>query len=270
MFENALGPAYLNLIETGLYSDLAIEVNGEAFKVHKCILTSRSEKFKCMLLSDTGSVAMREKIENKMVVTNPMVTTDTFRAMLQWIYTGECEMSDNASDVLPLLSLTDEYLLPDLQRVCEDQIIDYMDVKTATKILTDPNCVLPESSEKSVREAAKAIFLEEYDRLLDEDPELEEKIFRIKGLMSELLTYKKRKVRPIRKRRTSVSIGQDDYSQGKKKVRFNISSTIYEDASAMQDDSVSMIEPLSIYSTVSPPGELADESFPHSTISLNQ
>ena len=38
----------------------------------------------------------------------------------------------------------------------------------------------------------------------------------------------------------------------------------------MQDDSVSMIEPLSIYSNVSPPGELADESFPHSTISLNQ
>ena len=81
-----------------------------------------------------------------MVVSNPQVTPDTFRAMLQWIYTGECEMSDNASDVLPLLSLTDEYLLPDLQRVCEDQIIDYMDIKTATKILTDPNSVLPETS----------------------------------------------------------------------------------------------------------------------------
>lgn len=203
-----------------------------------------------------------------MVVTNPFITADTFRAMLQWIYTGECEMSDAASDVLPLLSLTDEYLLPDLQRVCEDQIIDYMDVKTATKILTDPNSVLPESSEKGVREAAKAIFLEEYDRLLEDEPELEEKIFKIKGLMSELLTFKKRKFKGGRKRRSSVSIGNDDYSQGKKKVRFNISSTIYEDASALQEDSVSMIEPLSIYSNVSPPGELADESFPHSTASL--
>ena len=147
-----------------------------------------------------------------MVVSNPQVTPDTFRAMLQWIYTGECEMSDNASDVLPLLSLTDEYLLPDLQRVCEDQIIDYMDIKTATKILTDPNSVLPETSEKSVRESAKAVFLEEYDRLLEEDPELEEKIFRVRGLMSELLPYKKKKVKSIRKRRTSVSIGNDDNS----------------------------------------------------------
>ena len=177
-------------------------------------------------------------------------------------------MSDAASDVLPLLSLTDEYLLPDLQRVCEDQIIDYMDVKTATKILTDPNSVLPETSEKGVREAAKAVFLEEYDRLLEDEPELEEKIFKIKGLMSELLTFKKRKFKGNRKRRSSVSIGNDDYSQGKKKVRFNISSTIYEDASALQEDSVSMIERLSIYSNVSPPGELADESFPHSTASL--
>lgn len=87
-----------------------------------------------------------------------------------------------------------------------------MDVKTATKILTDPNTVLPESSEKGVREAAKAVFLEEYDRLLEEDSELEEKIFKIRGLMSELLTFKKRKTKSIRKRRTSVSIGNDDYS----------------------------------------------------------
>jgi len=87
-----------------------------------------------------------------------------------------------------------------------------MDVKTATKILTDPNTVLPESSEKGVREAAKAVFLEEYDRLLEDDSELEEKIFKIRGLMSELLTFKKRKTKSIRKRRTSVSIGNDDYS----------------------------------------------------------
>ena len=145
-----------------------------------------------------------------------------------------------------------------------------MDSATATQVLTDPNTALPLSSEKNIRDAAKAIFLEEYDRMLETDPDLEEKIFRIKGLMSELLTYKKKKVKSIRKRRSSSILGNDDASQGKKKVRFNISSTIYEDASAMQDDSVSMIEPLSIYSNVSPPGELADTSFPASTISLNQ
>ena len=59
MFENALGPAYTTLFETALYSDLSIEVHGENFLVHKCILTSRSEKFKVMLTSDSTS-SLRE------------------------------------------------------------------------------------------------------------------------------------------------------------------------------------------------------------------
>ena len=51
MFENALGPAYFKLLDTGKFSDLEIEVNGDLFKAHKCILISRSEKFRVMLLS---------------------------------------------------------------------------------------------------------------------------------------------------------------------------------------------------------------------------
>jgi hypothetical protein len=110
--------------------------------------------------------------------------------------------------------------------------------------------------------------LEDYDVLLENDPELEERIFKVKGLMSELLTHKKkRKVRTVRRRRSLLGLN-DDAGSSRKRVRFNISSTIYEDASALQDESMSMIEPLSIYSTVSPPQELADVSFPQSNISL--
>ena len=88
--------------------------------------------------------------------------------------------------------------------------------------------------------------------MLENDPELEEKIFAVKGLMSELLTHKKKKVKSTRRRRSSIGQNEDSGS-ARKKVRFNISSTIYEDASALQDESMSIIEPLSIYSTVSPP-----------------
>ena len=87
----------------------------------------------------------------------------------------------------------------------------------------------------------------------------------MKGLMSELFTHKKKKVRSIRKRKNSIGAGDEP---SKKKVRFNISSTVYEDVSAMADDSVSIIEPLSIYSNVSPPGELEDVSLPHSAFSV--
>ena len=82
MFENALGPAYFKLLDTGLYSDLTIEVNGaESFRVHKCILTARSEKFKVMLLSERETF-MSEQITNRMVVNNPLISATCFRAML--------------------------------------------------------------------------------------------------------------------------------------------------------------------------------------------
>lgn len=49
-----------------------------------------------------------------MVVDNQQVSAEIYKTMLKWIYMGECELSSQASDVIPLLGLTDEYLLPDL------------------------------------------------------------------------------------------------------------------------------------------------------------
>ena len=80
-----------------------------------------------------------------------------------------------------------------------------MDGETATIILTDSTLVLPVQSEKDIRETAKTIFLEEYDRLVEADSELEEKVFKVKGLMSELLTFRKKKVKSTRRRRSSIT-----------------------------------------------------------------
>ena len=78
--------------------------------------------------------------------------------------------------------------------------------------MTDPEIVLPQSSHNSVLDAAKTVFLEDYERLLVEEPEIEEKIFKVKGLMSQLLTHKKNaRVKPIRRRRrSSIGGNQDD------------------------------------------------------------
>lgn len=93
-------------------------------------------------------------------------------------------------------------------------------------------------------------------------PDIEERISKVRGLMSELFTYKLKKKKGAadsRRRGRKGSIIIDD-GNSKKRVRFNISSTIYEEASAIiHDESDSMIEPLSIYSNNSPPGELNDD-----------
>lgn len=156
-------------MENGYFSDLEILVNGESIKCHKCILIARSEKFSVMLSPGT-TYAMKEQLTNQILVNNPKVTSTIYKSMLKWIYMGECELSDNLSEVIALLCLTDEYLLPDLQRVCEEQIIDYMDSKTASEILTNPEIVLPARSESSIRDAAKSVFLDDYERMFEEDP----------------------------------------------------------------------------------------------------
>jgi hypothetical protein len=92
--------------------------------------------------------------------------------------------------------------------------------------------------------------------------------------MSDLFTYKLKKKKSTggqkKQRKGTIVI---DEGGSKKKVRFNISSTIYEEASAIiHDESDSMIEPLSIYSNSSPPGELAEDIIggaPSSTRSLS-
>lgn len=57
---------------------------------------------------------MAEQSNNKIIVANKNVSADIFRTMLRWLYVGECEISHDPKKVLPLLHLTDEYLLPDL------------------------------------------------------------------------------------------------------------------------------------------------------------
>ena len=97
-------------------------VNGESIKAHKCILIARSEKFKSMLQTE-----MKEYLENKVVISNEEVTPAVYKLLIQWIYEGECDLPDSVKDLIQLLKLTDEYLLPDLQKVCEEQIIDSID-----------------------------------------------------------------------------------------------------------------------------------------------
>lgn len=102
MSDYALGPAYSSLLETGLFSDIEIKVNGETLKAHKCILTARSEKFNVMLLSEATTDMAEQKL-NKLQIEDKHVTSEIFKEMLRWLYVGECEVSHNAGFVLPLL-----------------------------------------------------------------------------------------------------------------------------------------------------------------------
>ena len=77
-----------------------------------------------------------------------------------------------------------------------------MDGPTSIRVLTDSDMTLPIRSEKDIKDAVKSIFLEEYEKLLEQDKDLEDKVFKVRGLMSELLTHRKKKVKSTRRRTT--------------------------------------------------------------------
>jgi hypothetical protein len=155
-----------------------------------------------------------------------------------------------------------------------------MDGVSALSVLTDTKLLIPPASEQAIKDAAKSTLLDEYEQVEKQIPDIEEKISKVKGLMSDLFTHKLKKKKSgasgassgsRRNRKGTIVI---DEGGSKKRVRFNISSTIYEEASAIiHDESDSMIEPLSIYSNSSPPGELINDEIiggaPSSTRSLS-
>lgn len=100
-------------MEKGLYSDIDIVINGEeatAIKSHKAILMARSEKFRAMI-----ECKMRESRMNRVEIQDPEITVTIYKLLMQWIYEGECDLTGSTIDeMLGLLKLTDEYLLPDL------------------------------------------------------------------------------------------------------------------------------------------------------------
>jgi len=129
-------------MEKGLYSDIDIIINGDEanpIKSHKAILMARSEKFRAMIESK-----MRESLLNKVEISDPDITVPIYKLLMQWIYEGECDLTGSSiEEMLGLLKLTDEYLLPDLQRTCEDTIIDSMDGVSGLQILTDIKLLIP-------------------------------------------------------------------------------------------------------------------------------
>ncbi len=245
------------MLERGTYSDIEIVVNGDlknSIKAHKAILMARSEKFRAMLESD-----MREARTNRIEYKDDSVDVQTFYLMIEWIYEGECDLNScSIQEMLALLKLTDEYLLPDLQLVCQEAITDSMDGPGALHILTEQTLMIPPTAEKHIKEVAKSVLLDDYEQLEKLIPDIEERISKVRGLMSELFTHKlKKKKSSERGRKGSIII---DDGLLKKKVRFNMSGTIYDEVSAIiQNESDQMIEPLSIYSNNSPPVELNDE-----------
>ncbi|CAG11294.1 unnamed protein product, partial [Tetraodon nigroviridis] len=76
------------LWEQGQYSDVKFLVHGQIFAAHRCVLSARSEYFSDMF-------ERKWKGKNLITLKHPLVNPAAFRALLQYIYTGQMEIDVN-------------------------------------------------------------------------------------------------------------------------------------------------------------------------------
>jgi len=116
------GVAKLLSDTTHKYSDVQLKVGGKTFHCHKLILALKSPYFEQKLFpSSLSSSASAAAAVNKQVVLND-VSADAFDKVLQFLYTGETELSDK--NVENILRAADLLKLTELTKCCVGYLTD--------------------------------------------------------------------------------------------------------------------------------------------------
>lgn len=118
-------------------------VNAVGIRAHKCVLTARTDYFKALFRKGAtpaggknSGVAFRESEECTITV-EPMFSPLHIRFMLEFIYTNRIVSlrSISTDDLLCLLHLSDKWLLRDLKRLVEHELVrNHMSVHTVARM----------------------------------------------------------------------------------------------------------------------------------------
>ena len=97
-----------------MFADFELKMNdGEILMAHKSILAARSPVFRAML-----TTGMKEAATNSVEV--PDFCSKTMRELLRFIYCGEIEIPEGATD---LIFAAEKYEVLELKEICIDRLI---------------------------------------------------------------------------------------------------------------------------------------------------
>ena len=120
-----LAEDYATLLEKETLSDVHFVVQNLKIPAHKVVLAARSPVFAAMFQNE-----MQENSSNEVVVTD--MEPDALKQMLQFIYTGRCQIGAWTED---LFLAADKYDIKDLKGVCEDELGMKLCVDNALRFL---------------------------------------------------------------------------------------------------------------------------------------
>ncbi|XBI05065.1 hypothetical protein VPH35_133270 [Triticum aestivum] len=130
---------FMDLLVAGEGTDVISEVDGETFNAHKCVLAARSTFFRTLFLGP-----MKEGTSSTPTIVQNLQIDDmhaaVFNMMLGFIHGDSLPappVDENEGILLQhLLIAADRFDLRRLRAVCEKKLCEYIDIGSATTILT--------------------------------------------------------------------------------------------------------------------------------------
>ena len=110
------------------FTDIEISIGEQCFDAHKCVLGAGSDYFNAMLAG-----AFTESKMSVIDLSQAINDIVSFEAVLNFLYFGEINIdSDNLAEVVKLSSYL---LIPQLQEVCTQYMLETVDINTSLKYL---------------------------------------------------------------------------------------------------------------------------------------
>lgn len=163
-----LKESLLKLRSNPKFSDIILKVNDKAIPAHKCLLASRSGKFKMMFESNMSE-------EEQSIINIETTKPHLMVTLIDWIYSSDIDFPDDTNDIFELILMADEYLLDDLRRKCEEALICRLDQDNALEILVAASKYSTITSDNLI-EYCITTLVEDFDVILKKNPKLEDEI----------------------------------------------------------------------------------------------
>lgn len=118
------------LLNDEKFCDITFKLkDGKKVSGHKAILYARCEHFRALFDSGMKETQSYEPIDYSHIEFAP------FSQLLSWIYSGKIEENIDGETVLKLLQLADQFLLPELRRLCAHVIRRFITADNVTDLL---------------------------------------------------------------------------------------------------------------------------------------
>jgi len=209
--ECKLSEDFSSLLRQEEFTDITFIVDGQQFNAHKAIVAARSPVFRAMFKH-----GMMESETNQIKV--PDVTSDVFRQLLNFIYTGKCEDIQEHADTL--LAAADKYELLRLKVMCEECLSWNLTTDNAADII-----VLSDLYSASMLKQIALDFIKSHPMEVTSTDSWKEIVKIHPNLINECFMQLAKEQSPLHFQQQSVSSSSNEGAPARKKSRISVSST---------------------------------------------